>query len=114
MKTWVKEMALAATWLGAITVWSGGGLVQWITAGAVLASFGHMQVAARLEEKEARALPSSDRVECAQMLSCYLVGKEILWVLAFALSGAWVALAGVPLFLLYPMWRNARQKRCTP
>lgn len=103
MKTWQLERAFACVVLAAVAFAAGGG-VQWIAALAVLGTFAHMQISDRLAEREAaREVPS---VECHHLAVRYLVAKEIAWVAFFALTGAWTALAGVPLFLLYPAWRR--------
>jgi hypothetical protein len=77
---------------------------QLVGAVAVFASFGHMSVAARLEEAQDRS--DVKTVECYRKLTRYLVAKEALWLAAFTLLRAWTALAGIPLFLLYPAWRR--------
>lgn len=103
IRTWHVERAVAAVVLAAVAFAAGGG-VQWIAALAVLGTFAHMQIADRLAEREAtRQVPS---VECHALAVRYLVAKEVAWVAFFSLTGAWTALAGVPLFLLYPVWRR--------
>jgi hypothetical protein len=103
IRTWHLELAFAAFVLACVAAATGGWL-QWIAAAAVLGTFAHMQVGDRLQEREAaREQPT---VECHALLARYLVAKEALWVAFFALSGSWTALAGVPLFLLYPFWRR--------
>ncbi len=119
LPTWAWEFAVAFTWLGCVTGlttdWTSGraALAPLVALFAVLGTFGHMTVAARLEEAEART--TAKTVDCHRWLTRYLVAKESLWLLAFVLLHAWTALAGVPLFLLYPAWRRmyrtARAKR---
>lgn len=46
------------------------------------------------------------QVECHWKLKWYLVSKEICWLGYFVYLGAWSALVGVVLFLLYPLWRH--------
>jgi hypothetical protein len=103
VRTWHLELAFAAVVLAGVALATGGWL-QWVAALAVLGTFAHVQIGDRLQEREA----ARDRpmVECHRQLARYLVAKEVLWVAFFALSGAWTALAGVPLFLLYPLWRR--------
>lgn len=103
--TWWWESAFAITYITAITVLAGVTTGQVISAMAVFMSFQHMSVASRLEEAQERA--GGKGVACYRKLTRYLVTKEILWVAAFIALGAWTALAGVPLFLLYPVWRRA-------
>lgn len=103
MKTWQGELVVAATVMAGCALAAGGG-VQWLGAAAVIGTFAHTQVADRLSAKEAaRAVPE---VDCYRWLTRYLVAKELLWIVFFAMTGAWTALAGVPLFLLYPLWRR--------
>ncbi len=113
MKTWHLEMTAVATVLVAVALTAGGGVVELIGAAAVLLSFGHAQVANRLEEAEQERrsyvyIESIDRhsVHCYRWATRYLVGKESLWCVYFVLHRSWSALAGVVLFLSYPMWRR--------
>ena len=76
--------------------------VEWIGAVAVLLTFGHAQVANRLAE---RAEIQADGVECYRWARRYWIGKEILWLIYFVMLGAYSALVGVGVFLLYPIWR---------
>jgi hypothetical protein len=45
-------------------------------------------------------------VECHALLTKYLVGKEVAWVIFFLLSKSYPALIGCAVFLLYPVWRT--------
>lgn len=104
MKTWQVELATVAFILAGAAIVSGGSLVSWISAGAVLASFGHATVANRLQEREAaRAVP---HVDCHRWLTRYWYAKEAAWVAVFVLTGTWPALVGCALFLVYPSWRR--------
>ena len=103
MRTWHGEIAVAALVMAGVAIASGGG-AQWLGALAVLGSFAHMQVSDRLAERE--AMKAAPDVECHRLAARYLVAKEIAWVAYFAITGSWAALAGVPLFLLYPLWRR--------
>lgn len=114
MKTWVLEAGLAALVLGAVAGFTGNDVVAWLTAIAVLLTFCHMQVSARLGEAEEDRIRQGystvaaveHRVECYRMLVFYLVAKEACWIAVFYLLRSWPALVGVPLFLLYPLWRK--------
>lgn len=113
MKTWQAEMVVVAVVLGAVALATGGGWLEFVGAGAVLLSFGHAQVADRLAEAESerrayvRFADEGDHgVECHRCATRYLVGKESLWLAYFALHRSWSALAGVGLFLAYPLWRR--------
>jgi hypothetical protein len=110
--TWVWESGFAFAWIGGVTLYTTewatvglrGAVVAILTAMAVLVTFNYVTVATRLGERQASS--PSPGVECLPKLHTYFVGKEILWVLVFTLQGSWGALAGVPLFLLYPAWRR--------
>lgn len=110
LPTYVWEMGFAAVYLAAVTILVSDGqeireiVGQVLSSIAVLLSFGHMQVSSRLEEQQEVLQVKS--VECYALLTRYLIGKEVAWIAAFACLGAWSALAGVPLFLLYPAWRR--------
>lgn len=112
IRTWHAEMAVATTVLAAVVVVTGryASPVEWIGAGAVLLTFGHMQVSDRLAENAAFSakvgIGGGITVDCFKWTSRYLVGKEILWLVYFMLHQSWSALAGVGLFLLYPVWRE--------
>lgn len=109
MKTWQFEMLVVAAILVTVALATGGGPLELLGAGAVLLSFAHAQVADRLAEREAsRARPS---VECHRWATRYLVGKESLWLLYFVMHRSWAALAGVGLFIVYPLWRRFWRSR---
>lgn len=104
LPTWVFELSVVYTILSAVVVLTNGSALEWIAVGAVTASFAHGQVAERMAAKEAaREKPD---VHCHAWSTRYFVGKEILWFVYFAAKGSYAALAGVVLFLLYPVWRK--------
>lgn len=110
--TWVWERLVAGVVLfgvAGLTNWSLTGVV---TAFAVLLTFAHVQIADRLQEAQATAARPS--VECHRKLAPTLIAKESAWVLVWALSGLWPAMAGSALFLLYPLWRRAYRRWRTP
>jgi hypothetical protein len=109
IRTWHIETAVVALVLVAVALLSGGGALELIGAGAVLLSFGHASVGERLREREAARIAPS--VECHHWSTRYFVGKEALWFLYFVLHGSWSALAGVGLFLVYPLWRRFWRRR---
>jgi hypothetical protein len=104
VRTWHVEMLVVGAVLSAVVLLTGGSSLEWIGAGAVLLSFGHAQVADRLAENEAKR--EDPAVDCHRWATRYLVGKEVLWCAYFVLHGSWSALAGVGLFLAYPLWRG--------
>lgn len=79
-------------------------LVNWISAAAVLGSFLQANVGFRMAEaQEASPTPS---VHCHAWSGRYWIIKELLWFLVFLLSGAYAAIAGNVLFILWPAWRR--------
>lgn len=110
IKTWVVELAVAALVLSVTAALTNASAPGWLSVGAVLGSFAHMQVADRLQEAEGDRPQSEKSVHCQHWLQRYLIAKETLWVLSFALSGMWPALVGCALFLFYPVWRKFYRK----
>lgn len=115
MKTWQVEIVVVGCILIFVAALTGGRL-EMIGAFAVIFTFCHTQVADRLAEREAqRAAFSSVSgpdhvVSCHALAMRYLIGKEILWLAYFLLHRSWSALAGVGLFLAYPVWRRYWRK----
>lgn len=100
----MAEALFVALVLATVAALTGGGLLQWLSAAAVLLSFMHAQVADRMSERQAaQAKPD---VPCYRWALRYFMAKELAWCAVFTLSGAWPALAGVALFLAYPAWRR--------
>jgi len=99
--------------LAIVTIFAGNTLVEWIGTFAVLFTFKHVSVANRLEEREALRVKHTGKpeIECYKRLTQYLVTKEILWFAYFILLGAYSALVGVFVFLLYPVWRKWYRKK---
>ena len=109
VKTWHFELGVVAAVLAAVVVCTGGSYVEWIGAAAVTLSFVHAQVADRLAEKDAaRPKPA---VACHRWATRYLVGKEALWLAYFVIHQSWSALAGVGLFLAFPVWRRLWRRK---
>lgn len=108
--TYWWENLFVSVYLGMVTLiaaWDLSGIpavAQFLGAIAVFFTFQHVSVANRLEEAQDRS--DVKTVECYRKLTRFLIIKEILWVAVFALTGAWTALAGIPIFLLYPAWRR--------
>ena len=108
--TYRWEYVVASSYLACVVVvttnWQDARLAagQVISAFAVMGTFGHMSVGSRLEEAQDRS--DTKTVDCYRKLTYYLVAKESLWLVAFLLLHAWTAIAGIPLFLLYPAWRR--------
>ena len=114
VRTWMLELGVVAAVLIAVSVASGRA-IELLGATAVALSFAHAQVAHRLAEREELRLRQTTRrsarevddfVHCAHWSGRYFVAKEILWCAYFVAHGSWSALAGVGLFLAYPLWRR--------
>jgi hypothetical protein len=109
MKTWHFELAVVATVLSVVVLATGASPIEWLGAAAVTLTFAHAQVADRLAERDAaREKPS---VECHRWATRYLVTKECLWLVYFVMHHSWSALAGVGLFLAFPVWRKWWRRR---
>lgn len=112
VKTWVVESAFVFVCLATVATTrllvTGEGWVEWIGVLAVWASFQHAVIANRLEEREAMRTKEGKppEVECYRKLSYYFSLKEIAWFAYFILIGAYSALVGVVVFLLYGWWRK--------
>jgi hypothetical protein len=104
IRTWHVEAAGVAVVLATVTLATGARAVEWIGSLAVLASFMHGQVADRLAEREAAR--SSPDVHCHRWAGRYFAAKEALWLVYFVVHRSYAALAGVALFLAYPLWRR--------
>ena len=117
MKTWMAELAVVAAVELAVAI-AAGAVIELLGATAVVLSFAHGQVADRLAEAEAHRSIRLDfptiaarAVGCHRWAGRYFVGKEIFWCAYFSLRGSWSALAGVALFLAYPLWRRWWRRR---
>ncbi|KND49196.1 MAG: hypothetical protein AB203_02250 [Parcubacteria bacterium C7867-008] len=79
-------------------------LIIWLSAAAVFGSFLHAQVGTYMAED----MSSTEKplTECYHKLGQYWVYKELFWFLVFLLSGAYPAIAGNVIFLVYPAWRK--------
>lgn len=118
-KTWMMESAFVITVLAVSPMLTAALTHDWRRAGleaiaalAVYFSFKHASVAERMREAdEANARSGAgSTTECAPKLNTFFIYKEVLWVAFFSLSGAWSALIGCGIFLLYPVWRAAYRK----
>jgi hypothetical protein len=79
-------------------------LIIWLSALAVFCSFLHAQVGTYMAEDMSHTeIPLTP---CFHKLGEYWVYKEILWFLVFFISGAYPAIAGSVIFLLFPVWRK--------
>lgn len=113
--TYQIEFGFVLLVLIVITLLSGGEAVEWIGAGAVFFAFAHAKVANRLSERESYRQSQAhcrgiDMLSYHNKTKSYFILKEVLWFAYFILLGAWSALAGVILFLLYEPWRHVWRK----
>lgn len=112
-KTWMVEFVVVLVVLCAIALITQKGYIEWVGVFAVIVTFGHTQIADRLREREQKRYHKENKgdVECYWKLDYYFYTKEILWFVYFIVLGAWSAIAGVVLFLLYPLWRRFYRKK---
>lgn len=79
-------------------------LIVWLSAAAVFGSFLHAQIGTFMAED--MGTTEAPITECYHKLDGYWAYKEVLWFIVFLLSGAYPAIAGTVLFMLYPAWRK--------
>ena len=104
MKTWKIEMLVVAVLLLTVNICTHKFYsIEILASIAVLLTFGHAQIAARLAEKEAKR--TVVEVDCHGMMWLYFFGKEMFWLLYFFLNHSYSALMGVFIFIFYPFWR---------
>lgn len=108
LRTYHFELTFTLLFLTCVAVLSNKGLVEWIGVLAVYFTFAHATVGDRLAEVQAKEHKEQGKatIECYHKLSTYFYLKEICWFGYFVILGAWSAIAGVFLFLLYPLWRK--------
>ena len=101
--TWASfwEDAALRTWIA-----------DWVALFGVYYSFSHVSVADRLAEVEAERFTAGQAplIECYGKLHTSFVKREVAWFAVFLLLQSWSALAGVLIFLAYPVWRGAWRK----
>ncbi|OQA38683.1 MAG: hypothetical protein BWY51_00821 [Parcubacteria group bacterium ADurb.Bin316] len=112
-KTWQIEATSIFACLLLIWLISGGSYIEGIGVLAVFFTFMHASVANRLEEAEEKRAAKEEPllVSCYKLLNRYYYAKEGLWLVYFILKVSVAGLAGVALFLAYPIWRNYYTKR---
>jgi hypothetical protein len=99
-------LELASLWHDAgLRTW----LADWVALFGVYFSFAHASVADRLAEVEGDRATAGQApiIECYGKLHTSFLKREVAWFLTFFLLHAWSALAGVFIFLAYPVWRRA-------
>ena len=102
--SWQIEAAICGLVLLVTVILTGGAWIEMIGAMAVFFSFMHAQVADSMaQNQQSKEVPE---VHCHAWLGRYFITKELLWLAYFTLSQTWAALAGVFVFLIYPLWRR--------
>ena len=112
-KTYHIENAFVFIMLVLVALISHGGYVEYIGVAAVFFTFNHAGIAERLREVEDARQKHNDnkyKVECYRKLEKYFYAKEAMWLLYFVILGAWSALVGVGIFLIYQPWRSLWRK----
>lgn len=104
LRTWHIETLVVAIVLVLTNLATHRGKLGWLSALAVLASFGHASISSRMAEKQAEKV--SPDVECYRLAVWYFVAKEVLWVSYFLVTGAYAALVGCGIFIVHPIWRR--------
>ena len=105
MKTWVKEAIVVGCLLAGIAYYQSETFgIEWLGSVAVFLTFCHTQIAFRMQEAEKNR--GIAQVKCHLKAQYYFIAKEISWFSYFFFLKAWPALAGVVIFLLYPLWRK--------
>lgn len=114
IRTYHIEEGLVLISLILVGIFAGKSPVEWIGVLAVFFTFKHTIISERLQEAEAERAARDGlhtvTVECYPKLGQNFLIKEVLWFGYFVLLGAWSALAGVVIFLLYPTWRKYYRK----
>lgn len=105
-KIWIYEQVFVITVLAIINIIRKSYYTaEVLSAIAVVLSFGHAQIAARLNEKvKERKVPEVDGY--IKKLWYYSMGREVFWVAYFFIKDSYSALAGAIIFLCYPFWRK--------
>lgn len=112
--TYQVEFIFVASLLVLVVVLKGGSWIEFVGAGAVFFTFAHAKVANRLSEREEyrNKKGEDDKTILSYYFKIkrYFYLKEVLWFAYFTLLGAWSALVGTVIFLLYQPWRNLWRK----
>lgn len=112
MKTWHFEASFVALVLLIVIVGTGGPWIEWVGSAAVFFGFCYASVSFRMSEQVAyhEQQTGVTVVSCYKWSTRYYFLKEVLFFAYFAGIGAWSALVGVFVFILYPLWRRLWRK----
>lgn len=110
LHTYQVELLTVAIVLASVLCIKRGEPVEIVGAIAVFFSFAHAKVANRLAEREAYRsrmnICDGISVSYHHKVKYYFYMKESLWFVYFIALGAWSALVGTFIFLLYEPWRK--------
>ncbi len=101
---WQLELLIVSAILVVVLVATGSQPSEALGTIAVILTFCHAQVSDRMAEREAARVKPD--VHCFRWSLRYFVAKETVWMLYFIVHKSWSALAGVGIFLAYPLWRR--------
>lgn len=105
---WQIEAIIVAFLLLLTAYISGKGWIELLGVGAVFFSWMHASVANSLHDAQLARIERLETAEvgCYQWLARYFYIKEALWCLYFFYLGAWSALVGVFIFVIYQSWKK--------
>ncbi len=87
---------------------------EWVAVIAIIFTFMHGQVARYLSEAEMIEYHSGSRIfqkrSSSHKESFFYLAKEIMWFAYFISLGAYTAILGTVLFIIYPFWRTFYRK----
>jgi len=104
----VFELSAVVIVLVFTAIVSGRELVEWLGVFGVILTFEYTLIATRLGENEEHGTQEEKKYFKRLLLFYYL--KELVWLAYFIILGAWSAIVGVVIFLLYGGWRIAWHK----
>jgi hypothetical protein len=116
LRTYVIEQIIVASALIITALVTKKALIEWIGVIAVFLTFCYIQIADRMEEREAARqkqvwyTKDALSVHCYYKLPRFYYGKEICWTIYFVYLGARSALVWVALFLIYTPRRRLYRK----
>ena len=112
MKTWHIEALVIAAILAATVLLTGNDPKEWLGSAAVFVMTRRVSVGDRMQEAEQAAASRGEtpQTECYRWFHRYLYIAEALWCAYFIAHGAWSALVGVGMMLLYPVWRRVYRR----
>lgn len=111
-KTWHIESLVVLLILGVQLFFVEFSAQEIIGSLAVWLTFMHAQVSDRMQEKMAQQ--AKPDVDCFRWSNRYFMSKELLWIMYFAMTGAYAAITGALVFFLYPLWRKCYRTKLKP